>query len=73
MKAQIPWFRVFVEGAVIVVSILLAFGIEAAWNERNQTIELRLELQNVAEELRSIGTGCCSNLTLPNESLPPGR
>ena len=29
---QIPWFRVFVEGAVIVASILLAFGIEAWWD-----------------------------------------
>jgi len=30
---QIPWLRVFVEGVVIVVSILLAFGIEAWWHE----------------------------------------
>ena len=28
MKAQIPWLRVFVEGVVIVGSILLAFGID---------------------------------------------
>ncbi len=28
MKAQIPWLRVFVEGVVIVASILMAFGIE---------------------------------------------
>jgi len=27
--SQIPWLRVFVEGVVIVGSILLAFGIEA--------------------------------------------
>ena len=26
---QIPWLRVFVEGVVIVASILLAFGIDA--------------------------------------------
>ncbi len=31
MKAQIPWLRVFVEGVVIVGSILLAFGIDAWW------------------------------------------
>ena len=30
MKPQIPWLRVFVEGVVIVGSILLAFGIDAA-------------------------------------------
>ena len=29
---QIPWLRVFVEGVVIVGSILLAFGIEAWWD-----------------------------------------
>jgi hypothetical protein len=30
LKAQIPWLRVFVEGVVIVGSILLAFGIQAS-------------------------------------------
>ena len=29
LRALIPWLRVFVEGVVIVGSILLAFGIEA--------------------------------------------
>ena len=32
MKAQIPWLRVFVEGVVIVGSILMAFGIDAWWD-----------------------------------------
>jgi hypothetical protein len=31
-----PWFRVLVEGAVIVASILLAFGIQAWWDERGE-------------------------------------
>jgi hypothetical protein len=35
-KGQIPWRRVFVEGVVIVGSILLAFGIDAAWDGRDQ-------------------------------------
>jgi len=30
---QIPWLRIFVEGAVIVGSILLAFGVDAWWSE----------------------------------------
>ena len=34
MKGQIPWSRVLVEGVVIVLSILLAFGIEAGWESR---------------------------------------
>ena len=39
MKPQIPWLRVFVEGVVIVGSILLAFGIQAAWDERQERAE----------------------------------
>ncbi len=31
MTRQIPWLRFFVEGVVIVGSILLAFGIGAWW------------------------------------------
>jgi hypothetical protein len=31
-----PWLRVFVEGTVIVGSILLAFGIDAWWDERGE-------------------------------------
>ena len=37
MNRQVPWLRVFVEGVVIVVSILLAFGIEAWWDGRQDT------------------------------------
>jgi hypothetical protein len=36
---QIPWKRIALEGAVIVVSILLAFAIDAWWDERNERIE----------------------------------
>ena len=32
MTKQIPWLRVSVEGVVIVLSILLAFGIDAWWD-----------------------------------------
>ena len=32
LSCQIPWLRVFVEGVVIVGSILLAFGIDAWWD-----------------------------------------
>ncbi len=48
MKAQIPWLRVFVEGAVIVGSILLAFGLQAWWDgvqerEEEQRVLVGLE------------------------------
>jgi hypothetical protein len=36
LKPQIPWLRVFVEGVVIVGSILLAFGIQAGWEVRQE-------------------------------------
>ena len=36
MREQIRWRRVLLEGAVIVGSILLAFGIDAAWEARDE-------------------------------------
>ncbi len=55
---HIPWSRIFAEGSVIVVSILLAFGIEAWWS--NQQIQrdeqaLLLELRTtLSEDLESL-------------------
>ena len=39
MTRSIPWLRVFVEGVVIVGSILLAFVIDAAWDRRGEIVE----------------------------------
>ena len=36
---NIPWKRLFAEALAIVLSILLAFGIDAWWDERNERIE----------------------------------
>ena len=36
---EIPWPRILAEGAAIIVSILLAFSIEAWWEDRNRRIE----------------------------------
>ena len=36
---EIPWPRILVEGAVIIVSILLAFGIDAWWDGRQELEE----------------------------------
>ena len=52
MKAQIPWLRVFVEGVVIVGSILLAFGLQAWWEGRQEQGEVGRDLMSVAQELR---------------------
>ena len=36
MSRQLPWLRITAEGIAIVVSILLAFGIQALWEERQE-------------------------------------
>ena len=38
---SVPWLRVLGEGVVIVSSILLAFGIDAYWDERKEDTEER--------------------------------
>ncbi|MGY8800131.1 MAG: hypothetical protein ACKVG4_15295 [Longimicrobiales bacterium] len=60
---QVPWARVFVEGAVIVASILFAFGIEAWWagkQAKSEQLELlqalEAEFEAAGEELGRAGT-----------------
>jgi hypothetical protein len=50
---EIPWPRIVVEGAAIVVSILLAFWIQAWWDNRQEREEVHDLLQSVLEDLRS--------------------
>jgi hypothetical protein len=38
-RQKIPWLRLFVEGVVIVGSILLAFGIDAGWERRLRSLD----------------------------------
>jgi hypothetical protein len=42
---QIPWLRVFVEGVVIVASILLAFALDAWWDRRGERVWERAQLE----------------------------
>ena len=51
---DIPWLRIFVEGGVIVGSILLAFALDAGWDNRNREDELRGQLEVVAREMQSV-------------------
>ncbi|MHC5066101.1 MAG: hypothetical protein ACYTG5_19240 [Planctomycetota bacterium] len=44
LTRQIPWLRIFVEGAVIVGSILLAFGLDAWWDRLQEAREERIIL-----------------------------
>jgi hypothetical protein len=47
----IPWSRVVLEGVVIVFSILLAFGIDAWWDDRANREETREGLEAIRIEL----------------------
>jgi hypothetical protein len=49
LTPRVPWVRIIAEGAAIVVSILLAFGIQAWWEGRQ---ERRVEL-DILSGLRS--------------------
>lgn len=51
MRETIRWKRVLIEGVVIVGSILLAFGIDAWWDERQLRLELLENLSSVREEI----------------------
>jgi hypothetical protein len=62
MPHQIPWTRVVAEGVVIVLSILLAFGIDAWWDERQ-------ERRQEAEYLSAIMDEMTRNL----EAIPGNR
>lgn len=48
---EIPWKRITAEGAAIVVSILLAFWIDAWWDEREQRDDERIILQSLYNDL----------------------
>ena len=48
----IQWKRLSVEAIVIVASILLAFSIDAWWEERSDRMRLAGAIQNIAAEVR---------------------
>jgi len=50
---KIPWKRISVEAAAIVTSILLAFSIDAWWDERSDRISLTGAITNLSVEVAS--------------------
>jgi glycerol-3-phosphate cytidylyltransferase-like family protein len=50
---ELSWLRIFAEGGAIVVSILLAFAIDAAWDRRQEQHEERRILHSVLNELHA--------------------
>ncbi len=53
MANRIRWLRLFGEGAVIVGSILLAFFLDAWWDDNSRERDLRAQLEVVADEMRT--------------------
>ncbi len=53
MIKKIKWLLIFMEGVVIVASILLAFGIEAWWDGRQERVEERQALEALARDFES--------------------
>ena len=51
---DIPWTRLIAEGTAIVVSILLAFSIDAWWAERVELQAQSLELERLHDELSEL-------------------
>ena len=49
----VQWRRLLVEGFVIVVSILLAFAIDAWWDERQEEAAARQQVARVVSELQA--------------------
>lgn len=53
MSEKVPWRRIVVEGLVVVVSILLAFAIDAAWDNRSAAKAERALLTSLRAEFDS--------------------
>jgi hypothetical protein len=84
MRKQIAWLRILVEGAVIVGSILLAFGVDAWWEATSERNKERSVLARVFEEVgrersrlrgspvQSSAASAASELVKLMERLPNG-
>ena len=53
-EPNIQWRRILAEGFVIVASILLAFGIDAGWGERQERIDAREYLAALLVDLEEV-------------------
>ena len=53
VQNRIPWLRVFVEGSAIVLSILLAFAIDASWAVRQERVVEQEALLNLKSDFQA--------------------
>lgn len=66
---NIPWKRLIAEGGAIVVSILLAFWIDAWWNDRNEEIAFNENLLALEQEISHNLSDLDNVLSLINGNL----
>ncbi len=52
-SSSIPWGRIAVEGLAVVLSILLAFSIDAWWNERQERAREQVLLRGILADYRA--------------------
>ena len=53
--SSLPWVRIGAESTAIVLSILLAFSIDALWDDRSDSIQERAVLQALVDDFQSAG------------------
>jgi len=53
IKKPVDWYRLIIEGLVIVVSILLAFAIDAWWDQHREMRDAEDQVARVVAELRA--------------------
>jgi hypothetical protein len=73
MATQVPWLRVFVEGLVIVASVLLALAADAWWDGVQLRAEVRRDLGVVSEELEENAARTVWQLDLMNRMVAGGE
>ena len=54
MQEPLPWRRIVIEVVVIVGSILLAFGIDAAWDARGEAARRRAVIQGLTSDYQAV-------------------
>ena len=70
--SKIPWPRIFAEGAAIVVSILLAFSIQAWWDKRIQDEQLQGHLAALNRDFDQMHEGAMASYTNAKRAVNSG-
>ena len=67
-NTTIPWIRILIEGGAIVVSILLAFGIDAWWADRQAAEEEQAALVRMRDDFVATRAGLANTIHVIEET-----